>query len=83
MREIGGKKYFMTSLYGVAAGTSDRHDYFHTFQNGMCYELAFEYFQQNPLIVDAGCTTPVITDHDIGAIRQALLRKVSFFHPVD
>ena len=62
-----------------AAGTSYETRYFHTFQNGLCYELAFEAARFATANADNGCMIAELQEEDVKAIVKPILKSVSFF----
>ena len=62
-------------------GTWYSDDYFHIFQNGMCYELAFELVTYNAHNADTGCNVPLLSAEDNLSLIKPLIARVSFFRP--
>lgn len=64
-----------------AAGSADVYRYFHTFQNGLCYELAFDFVEISTGNYDLGCTIPVMREEDLLKLIEPLLSRVEFVRP--
>jgi galactose oxidase-like protein len=79
--QIGTVEYSKMLRVGAAAGTAYTDFHFHTFQNGLCYEIAFELAEFSTGNVDTGCTIPVLDDADEINLMQPLLAEVSYFPP--
>lgn len=77
----GDVQYARMKAGGAAAGTSYNSQFFHTFQNGICYEIAFEFAEYNTGNEDLGCTVPVMRDEDELELIKPFLREVSFIRP--
>jgi hypothetical protein len=78
---LGGIQYTTAVLTGVAAGTVYTSRYFHTFQNDLCYELAFEFGEGNTANYDSGCTIPVMSEQDELKLVEAFIGRMSFVRP--
>jgi hypothetical protein len=78
---VGNLIYAEAERGSAAMGTwySDYH--FHTFQNGLCYELAFELVEFNAHNADTGCNTPLLSPEDNFSLIKPLIGTVSFFSP--
>lgn len=77
-KTINGVTYAESSDVGAAAGTSYDHDFFHTFQNGRCYEFAFIMGLENTGSYNLSCMIAIASDDDLEAL---LLSKVAFSQP--
>jgi hypothetical protein len=81
-RYVAGGVEYMKAESGEAAMSSWSMDYyFHTFQNGLCYEVAFELLEFNARVADNSCNVPLLEPEDNLALIQLLLESVSFFRP--
>ncbi|MGH9496451.1 MAG: Ser-Thr-rich GPI-anchored membrane family protein, partial [Candidatus Sulfotelmatobacter sp.] len=76
---IGGMRYEKLEAGGAEAGTSYDDQYFHTFQNGMCYEVAFSAGSYNTGNVDLGCRIPKAGDTD--KLLEEFMRRISYSPP--
>ena len=65
----------------ISTGSADEYRYFHTFQNGLCYELAFDLVEISTGNYDLGCTIPVIREEDELNLIEPLLSRVAFVRP--
>lgn len=74
-------QYTVFKSRGGAMGTNYLHQYLHTFQNGLCYEIGFELAEVNTANYDAGCTIPAISESDESKIIDPLLAAISFRRP--
>jgi hypothetical protein len=79
---LGGIRYAEMPGFDAASNTNYETHYFHTFQNGRCYEIAIEvaYFNTG-VIDDGGCTIPEIQEADKMRLIDPLVASVSFFRP--
>jgi hypothetical protein len=68
---------------GAATGTAYTDYYFHAFQNGLCYEIAFEFAEFSTANVDTGCTIPQLGQTDELNLIDPVMNKVSFLRPAD
>ena len=59
---VGGVEYSAFEDVGAAAGTAYDHRDFHTFRNGLCYQISFELAEWNTRNSDIGCTIPSLGD---------------------
>ena len=79
---FGGTRYASVSSSGAAMGTGSSEYYFHTFQNGFCYELAFQFFTHttgngpNPW-----CTYASVDEHNFFDMIKPIMDRISFFRP--
>jgi hypothetical protein len=80
-RTMGGIRYAELTANGAAGGTGYSEHYFHTFQNGLCYEIAFEFGEYNTGSQDLGCRVPLIREKDELKVVEALAKRISFFRP--
>lgn len=78
---LGNIQYTRMTIDSVAAGTTYGNEYFHTFQNGLCYELAFDFGEYNTAYEDLGCTVPVMREEDELKLIEPLIAGISFIHP--
>lgn len=77
----GEFEYVQMNSGGAAMGTWYSDYYFHSFQNGLCYELAFELVEYNAHNADAACNVPLLSEQDNLNLIKPLLARVSFFRP--
>lgn len=77
----GNIEYSVYAITGGAGGTSYGHRDFHTFQNGLCYQISFEFAEWNTANSDTGCTVPVLKEADEIKIVDPLLAAVAFSKP--
>jgi hypothetical protein len=77
-RTINRINYAVLQSYSGSAGGADDLVYFHTFQNGRCFAIAFDlsFFSEGP--VDISCS---IEYADGNLLENLLLSKISFFQP--
>jgi hypothetical protein len=80
-RTMGGIRYAELTAGEGAAGTAYSEYYFHTFQNGLCYEIAFEFGEYNTGNQDLGCRVSLLREKDELTVIEALAGRVSFFPP--
>jgi hypothetical protein len=66
-----------------AMGTAYTHYYFHAFQNGLCYEIAFEFAEFSTANVDTGCAIPQLGRTDELNLIDPVMNKVSFLRPAN
>ena len=78
---VGGILYARMRFVGAAMGTTYVGESFHTFQNGLCYEIGFEFAESNTGNYDLGCTIPVIRNEDELKLVEPLVAAVSFVRP--
>jgi hypothetical protein len=78
---VGKLEYAAMEGGGAAAGTWYSDYYFHIFQNGMCYEVAFELVEYNAHNATTACNVPLLSQKDNMNLINPLLAKVSFFQP--
>jgi len=82
---LGGTRYTELTVGDAAMGTSYEELYFHTFQNGMCYEVAFSFGEVNTANQDFGCRVPrhgdgsrgggVHAAHNVSAAQRRLFAE--------
>ncbi len=77
----GGIEYSTFADVGAAAGTDYMHRDFHTFQNGLCYQISFEFGEWDTANSDTGCTVPPVKEADEWKVIDPLLATVSFSKP--
>jgi hypothetical protein len=78
---IGGVKYAAMMEADAAMGTGYAYHYFHIFQNGLCYELAFEFAEYNTGSADDRCAVPQLENIDEQNVIEPVMSQVSFFRP--
>lgn len=78
---IHGIKYTQTLSVGVAAGTVSDVNYFHTFQNGLCYEFDFDFDEENNTGTDLPCSMQWVSDRNESELMQQFLSQISFLTP--
>jgi hypothetical protein len=78
---VGKLRYMDMQGGGGGMGTWYGDRYFHTFQNGLCYELAFQLVTYNAHNADTGCNIPLLDEEDELKLIKPLLASVSFFPP--
>jgi hypothetical protein len=78
---VGNLVYAKAERGSAAMGTwySDYH--FHTFQNGLCYELALELIEYSAHTADTGCNIPLLSPEDNLNLINPMVATVSFFPP--
>jgi len=77
-RKVGHVRYTEMQSSGAAAGTGYETRYFHTFQNGQCYELAFEVARFATASADDGCMISEMQEEDVTELIEPILKGVSF-----
>jgi hypothetical protein len=78
---IHGIKYAQTLFVGAAAGTASAVHYFHTFQNGLCYEFDFDFNEENGTGMDLPCSMQWMSDRSESESMQQFLSQISFLTP--
>src|SRR5260370_13112092 len=78
---VGKLQYTETEGGGAAMGRWDSDYFFHIFQNGLCYELAFGLVEYSAHTADTGCNIPLLSQQDELNLIKPLLERVSFFRP--
>ena len=78
---IGHVSYMRTSGDGVAMGTAYSGYDFHTFQNGLCYELAFDFAETNGGGMDIPCSIQWVSQDNLFELMNGVLREASYFTP--
>jgi hypothetical protein len=76
---IGGIQYSEAQTDGLAGPRSSASRYFHTLQNGLCYELNFEFWEANPGNIEHKIR--VLREKDRMNLMQTLISRVSYFRP--
>ncbi|HKT87446.1 MAG TPA: hypothetical protein VJQ59_03360 [Candidatus Sulfotelmatobacter sp.] len=76
-QNIGGAAYSETSEGDAAAGSSSDTKYLHTFQNGVCFEVAVTIGFYSTASQDFGCR--VSTVGDAPKLVDEFTRRVSYF----
>lgn len=74
---FGGATYSETSEGDAAAGSSSNTEYFHTFQNGVCFEIAVTVGFYSTASQDFGCR--VSTVGDAPKLVDEFTHRVSYF----
>ncbi len=80
-RIVGHVEYSAYSGGGAAAGTEYSRRDFHTFQNGLCFQVSFGFAEGNTGNSDTGCTVPSLKEADELKIVDPLLGAISFSKP--
>ncbi len=62
-------------------GRWDSDYFFHIFQHGLCYELAFGLVEFSARNADTGCNIPLLSQEDELNLIKPLIASVSFFPP--
>ncbi len=78
---IHGIKYSQTFFTGVATGTTSTVYYFHTLQNGLCYEFDVVYNEENGTGIGLPCSMQWVSHSNELALMNAVLSQVSFLTP--
>jgi len=76
-QSFGGATYSEISEGDGAAGSSIDTEYFHTFQNGMCFEIAATVGFYDTAKQDFGCRVPNVADGT--KLINELTRRISYF----
>lgn len=76
-----GISYSRTLSGGVAAGTTGSAYYFHTFQNGLCYEFDFDFAEGNGGGMDIPCSIQWVSEENLFELMNGVLSTVSFSTP--
>ncbi len=82
-RKVGEVEYSAFAAGGAAMGTFYSHRDFHTLQNGLCYQISFEFAEGNTANSDTGCTVPSLKERDELKIVDPLLGAISFSQPTN
>jgi hypothetical protein len=77
--QLGAARYAKLTSGDVAAGTSYEDLYFHTFQNGLCYEAAFSFGEYNTSNQDFGCRVPKHGDTE--DVVKEFMQRISYTSP--
>ena len=80
-RAIHGVKYIQTLFAGAAAGTGSTTYYFHTYQNGLCYEFDFDFDGANGTGMMLMCSTQWVVDRNEFELMDAVLSQIGFLAP--
>lgn len=80
-RSMGGIVYAELRSFEGGMGHVDDHYYFHTFQNGLCYEMAFEFDAYNTYNHPLGCRVPSLGVNDEAKVIQEFAGRIAFFRP--
>jgi hypothetical protein len=78
---VGELRYSQMDRGSAAMGTWYGDYYFHIFQNGLCYELAFQLVTYSARTADTGCNVPLLSQEDELELIKPLIASVSFFRP--
>jgi hypothetical protein len=78
---VGALQYTNMEDGSAAMGTWYEYSYFHIFQNGLCYEVAFELVEYNAHNAATACNVPLLSRQDNLNVIKPLLAGVSFFQP--
>lgn len=78
---VNGVSYSRTLFSGVACGTGRDINYFHAFQNGLCYEFAFEFALENGGGMDVPCSMQWVSEDNQFELMRSVLSTVSFLSP--
>ena len=78
---VGSLQYTNMEDGSAAMGTWYEYSYFHIFQNGLCYEVAFELVEYNAHNAATACNVPLLSRQDNLNLIKPLLAGVSFFQP--
>jgi hypothetical protein len=78
---IGAVSYTRTMGDGVAAGTDYTGYDFHTFQNGLCYELTFDFAEGNGGGMDIPCAIQWVSEDNLFELMNGVLKQTSYFKP--
>jgi hypothetical protein len=76
---VQGIHYSEMTRGSAAAGTSYSNYQLHTFQNGFCYEVSFEFREVNPGNIEHKIR--VLAGRDEWNLIQALIQRVQFSRP--
>jgi hypothetical protein len=80
-RTFAGTSYVERIEADAALGTAYGEHDFHTFQNGLCYEVSFRYGSYNTANQDLGCTVPSIDEKDVTRVIEEFAGRISYFRP--
>jgi hypothetical protein len=80
-RILGGIRYAEMMEGDAAAGTSYENYYYHSVQNGVCFEIAFQFGGYNTANQDLGCRVPVVTEENELDVINAFANRVSYSRP--
>ena len=78
---IGQVSYTRTLQGGVAMGTAGSDYDFHTFQNGLCYELSFDFAEANGGGMDIPCAIQWVSEDNLFELMNGVLQQTSYFKP--
>jgi hypothetical protein len=73
--------YTRTLQGGVAMGTAGSGYDFHTFQNGLCYELTFDFAEANGGGMDIPCSIQWVSEDNLFELMNGILRQTAYFKP--
>ena len=75
---VNGITYSRAVDGGVGMGTAGSVYFFHTFQNGLCYEFAFNFAETTGGAMDVPCSMRWVTEDNSFELMRAVLAQVSF-----
>lgn len=81
LKTVNGIRYAVLVGGGAAGPQLESDYYFHTFQNGVCYEIAVTLHEGEVGIVDGDCVVPLITGQDEDDVADTFVRRVTFIKP--
>lgn len=79
--KIDSVSYTRTMDVGVATGTAYTTYDFHTFQNGLCYELTFDFAEEDGGGMDIPCAIQWVSEDNLFELMNGVLRQTSSFKP--
>jgi hypothetical protein len=65
----------------AAAGSTDVEYYVHTYQNGLCYEFAFDFLEKNTTGMALMCAVQWVSGQNERELVNSLLSQISFGVP--
>ena len=75
-----GINFAETLHVGVATGTISSAYYLHTYQNGFCYEFAFDFDEENTTGMVLVCAVQWVSEQNEQELMNSLLSQISFGH---
>jgi len=78
---VGELSYAKATGGSAAMGSWGTNYYFHIFQFGFCYEVAFELWMYDAHNANDGCNVPLLSAEDELELIRPLLSSASFFSP--
>ncbi len=82
-RIVGHVEYSAFSAGGAAMGTYYSGRDFHTFQNGLCFQISFTFAEWNTANSDTGCSVPSLQEPEELRIVDSLIGAISFSQPAN